>query len=107
MLLDEKLHRSRTRARDLRTPTYAPGSLLSPRGFRSAMQVMPRSHHHTQLAFRDSDAIWRLFSTIADAIDTDASHIQIAIQLANPTATKDKITEAADQAGLPTTVIDL
>jgi len=53
------------------------------------------------------NAIWRLFSTIADALDNDASHVQMTIQLTTPTATKDKITEAADQAGLPSTVRDL
>ncbi|MYA16109.1 MAG: DUF499 domain-containing protein [Gammaproteobacteria bacterium] len=53
------------------------------------------------------NAIWRLFSTIADAIDTDASHIQMTIQLTTPTATKDKITEAAGQAGQISTVRDL
>ena len=58
----------------------------------------------------DSDtryAVWRLVSTIADAIDTDASHIQMTIKLTTPTAAKDKITDAADNAGLPPTVIDL
>ena len=53
------------------------------------------------------NAIWRLFSTITDAIDTDASHIHMTIQLTTPTTTKDKIAEAAEQAGLPPTVRDL
>ena len=52
-------------------------------------------------------AIWRLFSTIADAIDTDVSHIQMTIQLTAPTAGKDKIAGAAEQAGIPPTVRDL
>ena len=53
------------------------------------------------------NAIWRLFSTITDAIDTDASHVQMTIQLTTPTATKDKIAEAAEAAGLDTTVRSL
>ena len=53
------------------------------------------------------NAIWHLLSTVADAIDGEASHIQMTIQLTTPTATKDKIAEAAEQAGQPSTVIDL
>ena len=53
------------------------------------------------------DAIWRLFSTIAEAIDSQVSHVQMTIQLTAPTGTKDKITEAAAQAGIPPTVRNL
>lgn len=48
-----------------------------------------------------------LRSALFEAIDTDASHIQMSIQLTVPTATKDKVTEAAQEAGLPPTVRNL
>lgn len=53
------------------------------------------------------NAIWRLFNTIAEAIDTDASHIQMTIQVTAPSAATDKIAEAAERADLPVTVRDL
>jgi hypothetical protein len=53
------------------------------------------------------NAIWRLFDTIGEAIDNDASHIQMSIHVTTPTAAKDKIAEAAEGAGLPVTVRDL
>jgi len=53
------------------------------------------------------EAIWRLFSTIADAIDDDTSHVQMTIRLTASTAAKDKIVKAAEAAGLPATVDSL
>ena len=74
----------------------------------------PPTEHQVALTITKSlsdaevrNAIWRLFNTIAEAIDTDASHIQMTIQVITPTTTKDKITKAAQQAGLPPTVRDL
>lgn len=58
----------------------------------------------------DSDvrhSIWRLFDAITQAVDTDASHIQITIQLTAPTATKDNIVNAAENADLSPTVRDI
>ena len=52
------------------------------------------------------NAIWRLFSAIADAIDTDASHVHMTIQLTTPTAGKDKIVEATEGADVHPTVRD-
>ena len=52
-------------------------------------------------------AIWRLFNTIADAIDTDASHIHMTIQLTTLTATKDNIVHAAENADFAPTIRDL
>ena len=75
----------------------------------------PRSSEH-QVALTitsslsDADvrnAVWSLFSAIAEVIDTDASHVQMTIQVTAPGASKDKIAEAAEAAGLPVTVRDL
>ena len=53
------------------------------------------------------EAIWRLISTIATAIDSNASHIQMTVRLTAPTATTDTIVSAAEAAGLPITVNSL
>ena len=53
------------------------------------------------------NAIWRLFNTIAEAIDTDASQIQMTIEVITPAAAKDKITKAAEGASLYVTLRDL
>ncbi|MYB24421.1 MAG: DUF499 domain-containing protein [Acidimicrobiia bacterium] len=74
----------------------------------------PASEHQVALtvsrSLSDADvrrAIWWLFNTVAEAVDNDVSHVQMTIQLTAPSATKDKITQAAEQADLPATVRDL
>lgn len=52
-------------------------------------------------------ACWRLFDAITQAVDTDASHVQLTIQLTAPTATKDNIVTAAESAHLTPSVRDL
>ena len=99
----------------------SPGTRVDP-GATITLTLRPRSddpkppvtEHQVALTVTKSlsdgdvrNAVWRLFNTIADAIDSDASHVHMTIQLTTPTARKDKLTEAAEQAGLPLAVRDL
>ena len=53
------------------------------------------------------DAVWRLCSVIAEAVDGDVTHIQMTIQLTASSAVKDKIAAAAEGAGVAASVRDL
>lgn len=53
------------------------------------------------------DGIRNLLNEIKNAVDDDASHVQINITITTPTASKDKIVARAAEAGLTAKVTDL
>lgn len=53
------------------------------------------------------DAIRNLLNEIKNAVDEDASHIQLSIKVTAPTRTKDGIVARAQEAGLNASVTDL
>lgn len=53
------------------------------------------------------DAIRNLLNEIKNAVDGDASHIQLSIRITAPTSTKDGIVARAEEAGLTPSVTDL
>lgn len=53
------------------------------------------------------DAIRNLLNEIKNAVDDDASHVQLSIKVTAPTATKDKIVARAGEAGINPSVTDL
>ena len=83
-------------------PTTGPGPKPRPTEHQVALTIT-KSLSDRQIR----DALYPLFSAITEAVDEEASHIQMTIQLTAPTATKDKIVEAAEQAGVHPTVRDL
>lgn len=53
------------------------------------------------------DAILNLLNAFKNAVDEDASHIQLNISVTTPTGSKDKIVARAEEAGLNAKVTDL
>lgn len=53
------------------------------------------------------DAIRNLLNEIKNAVDDDASHVQINITITTPTGSKDRIVSRAEEAGLNAKVTDL
>lgn len=53
------------------------------------------------------DAIRNLLNEIKNAVDDDASHVQLSIKVTAPTAAKDKIVARAEEAGISASVTDL
>lgn len=53
------------------------------------------------------DGIRNLLNEIKNAVDDDASHVQINITITTPTGSKDKIVTRAEEAGLTANVTDL
>ena len=53
------------------------------------------------------DAIRNLLNEIKNAVDDDASHVQLSIKVTVPTATKDKIVARTEEAGITASVTDL
>lgn len=53
------------------------------------------------------DAVRNLLNEIKNAVDDDASHVQLSIKVTAPTAAKDKIVARADEAGINASVVDL
>lgn len=53
------------------------------------------------------DAIRNLLNEIKNAVDDDASHVQISIVITTPTGSKDKIVARAEEAGLNANVADI
>jgi len=53
------------------------------------------------------DSVRNLLNEIKNAVDSDATHIQLSIKVTAPTPTKDQIVASALEAGLNPTVTDL
>jgi hypothetical protein len=53
------------------------------------------------------DAIRNLLNEVKNAVDGDASHVQINITITAPTGTKEKIVTRAEEAGINPNVTDL
>lgn len=55
----------------------------------------------------DRDLVRNLLNQVANAVDDDASYIQVSLQVVVPADTKDKIVGRAEEAGISPSVIDL
>ncbi len=55
----------------------------------------------------DRDLVRNLLNQVANAVDGDASHIQVSLRVVVPPETKDKIVDRASEAGVPPSVNDL
>lgn len=55
----------------------------------------------------DRDLVRNLLNQVANAVDGDASHIQVSLRVVVPADAKDKIVSRAEEAGIPPSVTDL
>lgn len=55
----------------------------------------------------DRDLVRNLLNQVANAVDGDASHIQVSLRVVVPAEAKDKIVNRAEEAGIPPSVTDL
>jgi hypothetical protein len=91
-----------------------------PRGTTVTIKVQSQKPARTQehqvsvsviKALRDDssarDAVRNLLNEIKNAVDDDASHVQLNIKVTVPTATKDRIVARAGEAGITVSVADL
>jgi PASTA domain len=103
----------------IKSQTPPAGSTI-PKGSQVTVQVAgagnkPTVEHQVTLSaiksLRDDsssrDAIRNLLNEIKNAVDGDASHIQLSVKITAPTPTKEGIIARAEEAGLNASVIDL
>ena len=77
--------------------------------------VTPKEHQVTfsftkslrECSDSDRDLVRNLINQIANAVDDDASYIQVSLQVVVPPETKDKIVGRAEEAGISPSVNDL
>lgn len=55
----------------------------------------------------DRDLVRNLLNQVANAVDDDASYIQVSLQVVVPADAKEKIVSRAEEAGIPPSVTDL